>query len=173
MDEFTKLMYHKTGRWFLVSTGILSVTALSTGMWLFTFAAPYFYWFAAPTTFIMGYLFLSCELGEKARSRVCCRAFYATHRLGLGDTYACDSVKGVRAMRRCTERGYPGPSCPLGGGTFLVVVECLHLTYDAIVSRFCGWLAFLLLLIMPAAAMLNFGGFCVDLCVSVSCWCMR
>ncbi|CAN0293996.1 unnamed protein product, partial [Hapterophycus canaliculatus] len=39
--------------------GVLSVAALSAGMWLFTFAAPFFYWFAAPTAFIMGYLFLS------------------------------------------------------------------------------------------------------------------
>ncbi|CAN0201179.1 unnamed protein product, partial [Pylaiella littoralis] len=54
-----KVIYHKTGRCFLVSTGVFSVAALSAGMWLFTFAAPYFYWFAAPTAFIMGYLLLS------------------------------------------------------------------------------------------------------------------
>ena len=37
------------------------MAALSAGMWLFTFAAPFFYWFGAPTAFIMGYLLLSCE----------------------------------------------------------------------------------------------------------------
>lgn len=66
-----KLMYHKTGRTFLVSIGILSVAALSTGMWLFTFAAPFFYWFAAPTAFIMGYLFLSCESVESYLCLLC------------------------------------------------------------------------------------------------------
>ncbi|CAM9202326.1 unnamed protein product [Ectocarpus fasciculatus] len=54
-----KVIYHKTGRCFLVTAGVLSVAALSAGMWLFTFAAPFFYWFAAPTSFIMGYLLLS------------------------------------------------------------------------------------------------------------------
>ncbi|CAB1118495.1 GT2 [Ectocarpus sp. CCAP 1310/34] len=54
-----KVIYHKTGRCFLVTAGVVSVGALSAGMWLFTFAAPFFYWFAAPTAFIMGYLLLS------------------------------------------------------------------------------------------------------------------
>jgi len=53
-------MYHKTGRGLLVSAGVLSMAALSTGMWPFTFSAPYFYWFGAPTAFILGYLLLSC-----------------------------------------------------------------------------------------------------------------
>lgn len=57
-------MYHKTGRVLLVSAGVFSTTALSAGMWLFTFAAPHFYWFGAPTTFLLGYLLLSCEFPE-------------------------------------------------------------------------------------------------------------
>lgn len=47
-----------------MTAGVVSVGALSAGMWLFTFAAPFFYWFAAPTAFIMGYLLLSCEFGQ-------------------------------------------------------------------------------------------------------------
>lgn len=61
-------MYHTTGRGLLVSAGVLSMTALLAGMWLFTFAAPYFYWFGAPTAFIMGYLLLSCAYTETWRA---------------------------------------------------------------------------------------------------------
>ena len=56
-----KVLYTKTGRAFLVSAGVFSLLALSTGLWLFTIAAPYFYWFGAPTTFLMFYLLFSCE----------------------------------------------------------------------------------------------------------------
>lgn len=56
-----QVIYHRTGRAFLVTLGVISLASLSTGMWLFSLAAPYFYWFAVPTTFVMGYLFLSCE----------------------------------------------------------------------------------------------------------------
>ncbi|CAM9651150.1 unnamed protein product, partial [Ectocarpus sp. 8 AP-2014] len=54
-----KIMYHETGRCFLVTLGVFSVASLMTGMWLFTVAAPYFYWFGGPTAFVMGYLLLS------------------------------------------------------------------------------------------------------------------
>lgn len=54
-------LYFKTNRVFLIPMGIISVASLSTGMWLFTTSSPYFYWFGAPTTFLVGYLLLSCE----------------------------------------------------------------------------------------------------------------
>ncbi|CAN0441529.1 unnamed protein product, partial [Hapterophycus canaliculatus] len=56
-----KVMYHDTGRSLLVTLGVVSVVALMSGMWLFTLAAPFFYWFGAPTAFIMVYLLISCE----------------------------------------------------------------------------------------------------------------
>lgn len=58
-SDAEKVMYHKTDKCFLVTMGVLSLSSLSAGMWLFTLSTPYFYWFGLPTTFMMGYLLLS------------------------------------------------------------------------------------------------------------------
>ncbi|CAM9165587.1 unnamed protein product [Scytosiphon promiscuus] len=58
-SDVEKVMYHSSGRSFLVILGVVCVGALMSGMWLFTLAAPFFYWFGAPTAFIMMYLLIS------------------------------------------------------------------------------------------------------------------
>ncbi|CAM9256681.1 unnamed protein product, partial [Choristocarpus tenellus] len=54
-----KEAYYATGRIFLVTFGIISLVALSTGMWLFVLSSVYFYWFGVPAAFFMTYLLLS------------------------------------------------------------------------------------------------------------------
>ncbi|CAM9884978.1 unnamed protein product, partial [Hapterophycus canaliculatus] len=40
-----KVLYHKTGRAFMVTNGIAAFITVTLGMWLFTIASPYFFWF--------------------------------------------------------------------------------------------------------------------------------
>eukprot|EP00903_Cladosiphon_okamuranus_P011009 g10398.t1 len=51
-----KVLYDRTGRLGLVACAIVAVIALSSGMWLFTLVSPAFYWFGAPSAFIVFYL---------------------------------------------------------------------------------------------------------------------
>eukprot|EP00903_Cladosiphon_okamuranus_P008151 g7850.t1 len=55
-SEQEKAFYHKTGRAFLVTAGTLSFLITSVGLWLFTLASPYFFWFGAPSAFLLFYL---------------------------------------------------------------------------------------------------------------------
>ena len=54
-----KYLYLHTNRFFLLSWSFISLGFLSAGMWLFVISSPYFYWFGAPTFFILGYLLIS------------------------------------------------------------------------------------------------------------------
>ncbi|CAM9997739.1 unnamed protein product, partial [Ectocarpus fasciculatus] len=51
-----KAMYYKSGRLMVLSTGFVSFCTLLIGMCLFTFASPYFYWYGAPTLFVIVYI---------------------------------------------------------------------------------------------------------------------
>ena len=53
--------YRSSGRPFLVATGTLTFVITTAGMWLFTIANPYFFWFGAPTVFLMIYFVFHCE----------------------------------------------------------------------------------------------------------------
>jgi len=53
--------YRSSGRGFLVATGTLVCIVTTGGMWLFTIASPLFFWFGAPTLFLMFYIVFHCE----------------------------------------------------------------------------------------------------------------
>lgn len=57
-----QVSYYTTGRFFLVLFGTAAFCTLTAGMWLFTIASPYFFWFGGPTVFLMVYLICHCEL---------------------------------------------------------------------------------------------------------------
>ncbi|CAM9620212.1 unnamed protein product [Ectocarpus sp. 6 AP-2014] len=48
-----KVLYHKSGRLTMLSTGFVSFCTLLTGMSLFTMSSPHFYWYGAPTIFVV------------------------------------------------------------------------------------------------------------------------
>ena len=56
-----QVSYLNTGRTFAVTSGIIAFCTAMVGLWLFTIASPYFFWFGAPTMFLMCYLMFHCE----------------------------------------------------------------------------------------------------------------
>lgn len=59
--HFPQVMYYKSGRFTLLSTGFVSFCTLLIGMCLFTLASTHFYWYAAPTIFVIVYICCHCE----------------------------------------------------------------------------------------------------------------
>lgn len=56
-----QVLYYRTGRFVMVAYGFIAFFCMSVGMWMFTIASPFFYWFGAPTLFTMIYLFCHCK----------------------------------------------------------------------------------------------------------------
>ncbi|CAN0457872.1 unnamed protein product, partial [Hapterophycus canaliculatus] len=50
-----QVLYHRTGRTWLVACALVAFVALSWGMWLFTIVTPAFYWFGVPAAFLVFY----------------------------------------------------------------------------------------------------------------------
>lgn len=58
-DDAEKLMYLRSGRWLITTTGLFSFLSLSAGMVLFIMASEEFYWFAAFFMFFAVYMTIS------------------------------------------------------------------------------------------------------------------
>eukprot|EP00752_Nemacystus_decipiens_P013327 g11801.t1 len=55
-SEDEKVMYYKSGRWAVLTTGSISYCTLLAGMMLFTQSSAHFYWYGVPTTFAIVYM---------------------------------------------------------------------------------------------------------------------